>query len=142
MTTINPYLVFNGTCEEAFNFYRSVFGGDFKEVFRFKDMPPAEKEKFPESSLEKLMHISLPLSDKNLLMGSDANPMYEEVRIGQNVSLSVDVDSREDAERIFNKLAVGGKITMPLADTFWNAYFGMLTDKYLMIWMVSYYPPR
>jgi PhnB protein len=142
MALINPYLTFNGTCEEAFNFYKSVFGGEFKQLARFKDMPPSETDKMPDSVKEKLMHISLPISQETILMGSDANPMMGEVHIGQNISLSVDTKSKDEADRIFQGLAVGGKITMPIANTFWGSYFGMLIDKYQNIWMVSYYTPK
>jgi PhnB protein len=142
MAQINPYLTFNGTCEEAFNFYKSVFGGEFKQLARFKDMPPSETDKMPESAKEKIMHISLPISQETILMGSDANPMMGEVRIGQSISLSVDTKSKDEADKIFQGLAKGGKITMPIANTFWGSYFGMLTDKFQNIWMVSYYSPK
>ena len=142
MTTVNPYLVFNGNCEEAFNFYKVVFGGEFVTISKFKDMPPMPGAEMPDSAKEKILHVSLPISKETILMGSDSNPMMGDVIIGQNLSLSVNVQSREDANKIFNGLAAGGKITMPLADTFWSAYFGMLVDKFGIIWMVNYDQPK
>lgn len=124
MTQINPYLTFNGKCEEAFNFYKSVFGGEFKELARFKDMPPSESHEMPKNVKEKMMHMSLPISKETILMGSDANPMMEEVHTGQNISLSVDTKSKDEADRIFQGLAIGGKITMPIANTFWVRILG------------------
>jgi len=142
MALINPYLTFNGKCEEAFNFYKSVFGGEFKELSRFKEMPASDGYKIPEGAGDKIMHMSLPISKETILMGSDANPMMGEVHTGQNISLSVDTKSKEEADRIFQGLSVGGKIAMPIANTFWGSYFGMLSDKFQNIWMVSYYSPK
>lgn len=141
MAQINPYLTFNGTCEEAFNFYKSVFGGAFKEFSRFKEIPASEDYKIPEGWEERIMHLSLPISKETILMGSDTNPMMggkDEAKI----SLSVNTESKDEADRIFKGLATGGKITMPIANTFWGSYFGMLIDKYQNIWMVSYYSPK
>jgi PhnB protein len=138
MATVNPHLTFNGNCEEAFNFYKSVFGGEFRQVARFKEMPEMPGMKIPESANEKIMHISLPISKETILMGSDANPMMGSVIIGQHISLGITTQSKAEADKIFKSLSVGGKITMPLADTFWGSYFGMLIDKYGFIWMISY----
>lgn len=138
MATVNPYLTFNGNCEEAFTFYKSVFGGEFHQISRFKDMPEMAGMKVPESANEKLMHISLPISKETILMGSDANPMMGSVSIGQHLSLSISTESKAEADKIFNSLSMDGKITMPLSDTFWGSYFGMLIDKYGFIWMISY----
>jgi PhnB protein len=142
MAQVNAYMTFNGNCEDAFNFYKSVFGGEFKLISRFKDMPPMEGFTLPESAGEKIMHVSLPISTETILMGSDANPMFGDVPKGKNVSLSVGADSKQEADRIFHGLAEGGKITMPISDTFWNAYFGMLVDKYDIIWMVNFDHPK
>jgi len=144
MATINAYLCFNnGKCEEAFNFYKSVFGGEFDMVSRFKDEPPMEGiPPVPENAKNLIMNMSLPISKETSLMGSDAHPGMGAITIGQNISLTVSVESKSEADRIFKKLSEGGKITMPIADTFWNAYFGMLTDKYQNIWMVMYSYPQ
>ena len=142
MAQVNPYLVFNGSCEEAFNFYKSVFGGEFRQISKFKDMPPMPGQTLPDGAGEKIMHVSLPISNETILMGSDANPNMGAVSIGQHLSLSVGVDSKEEANKVFNGLATGGKVTMPIQDTFWGAYFGMLTDKFGFIWMVNYDYPK
>jgi PhnB protein len=136
MKTINPYFTFNGNCEEAFNFYRSVFGGEFKQVMRFKDLPMPGHE-LPVDLKEKIMHMSLPISKETIIMGSDANPMMGAVNIGQHLSLTVNTDSKDEADKIFNSLSLGGQVTMPIGIAPWGAYFGMLTDKFGFIWMVS-----
>ena len=143
MATVNPYLTFNGTCEEAFNFYKSVFGGEFRQISRFKDMPPMPgAAELPDSLKERIMHVSLPLSNETILMGSDSNSNMGTVTVGQNISLSVNAESKAEADKIFTSLTSGGKITMPITDTFWGAYFGMLIDKYEIIWMVNYDYPK
>jgi PhnB protein len=137
MPVVNPYFTFNGNCEAAFTFYRSIFGGEFRSFSRFKDFPQAEGQTLPAEALEKIMHVSLPISEETILMGSDANPRMGSVSIGQHLSISVDAETKADAERIFTGLAQGGRITMPMANTFWGAYFGMLIDKFGVIWMVN-----
>jgi len=137
MTTINPYLLFNGNAGEAFSFYRSVFGGEFSILQRYKDMTDADK--VPEIEKDKIMHVSLPLGEGNILMGSDTSEtMGRKVDIGNNFAISVSTESEDETTRIFNGLSAGGKITMPLAKTFWNAFYGMFTDKFGITWMVSY----
>lgn len=137
MKTVNPYLNFNGNCEEAFTYYRSVFGGNFPYVGRFKDMP--SELPIPDDFREKIMHISLQISKETALMGCDASDVFRPLPVqGDNISLSVNTDSEDEAQRIFAALAKGGKITMPLEKTFWNALFGMCTDQFGINWMVSY----
>lgn len=139
MTLVNPYLTFLGNCEEAFHFYKSVFGGEFTYVGRFKDMPPQEGQSMPEEAGNKIMHISLPISKETTLMGSDTGGEWAaHTVIGNNISLSINVDSKEEADRIFGALAKDGRVTMPLASTFWGDYFGMCTDAYGINWMMSY----
>jgi PhnB protein len=137
MAMINPYLMFNGNCEAAFDFYKKVFGGEFSRINRFIDMPPMAGMEVPDSAKNLIMHVSLPVSKETILMGSDANPAMGNIQTGQNVGLSINTDSRSEADRIFNGLASGGKITLPIADAFWGAYFGMLVDKFGFDWMVS-----
>lgn len=138
MSFINPYLIFNGTCEEAFNFYKSVFGGDYNYLGRFKDVPQEDgSEPMDEEFANRIMHVSLPIG-KNILMGSDSNPAMGEVIIGKNVNISINVESKEEANRLFEGLSKGGNITMPMQDTFWGDYFGMTEDKYGIEWMISY----
>ncbi len=138
MATVNCYLTFEGSCEAAFNFYKSVFGGEFTYVGRYKDMPSAEHP-IPDALKDKIMHISLPISKETSLYGAD---MMEELgykpTFGDNISLSVSVDKEDEAKRIFNGLAAGGTVTMPLEKTFWAPLFGMLTDQFGINWMVSY----
>jgi len=138
MTTINPYLTFNGSCEEAFNFYKSIFGGDFPYVGRFKDMPPSPEFEITEADMERIMHISLPISKETILMGSDSSVAFGKATVmGNNSSISINADTVEEVTRLFNELSKGGTIKMPLEKTFWGAYFGMLTDKFGIHWMVN-----
>lgn len=140
MATVNAYLTFNGNCEEAFLFYKSVFGGDFAYVGRFSDMPPSDDNEplLPEVA-QKIMHINLPISNETILLGSDnIEGKYGKVVFGNNIALSINTASVSEADHIFNALAVGGTISMPLEKTFWNAYFGMLTDQFGIQWLVNY----
>lgn len=140
MTTINVYLTFNGNCEEAFNFYKSVFGGDFPYIGRFKDMPPNENGEKPSGEAgEKIMHVSLPISKETMLMGSDTGGEWaSNYTQGNNFSISINTDRKEEADRLFNGLSQGGNVTMPMNKTFWGDYFGMFTDKFGINWMVSF----
>lgn len=138
MTTVNTYLTFNGNCEEAFTFYKSVFGGEFSSVNKYKDMPPTEAQEISESEKERIMHVSLPISKETNLMGSDTNSQFGEVRFGNNFSISINTDSKEDADKFFDKLSAGGKVTMPMEETFWGSYFGMFKDKFEINWMVGF----
>lgn len=138
MATTNTYLNFNGNCEEAFTFYKSVFGGEFTYVGRFSEMPEDENYKVPEEDKKKIMHISLPVG-QSILMGSDCGSEWAPgFVLGNNFSVSIAAESKDEADRIFNGLAAGGKVGMPLNNTFWGDYFGMLTDKYGVNWMMSY----
>lgn len=136
MATINPYLNFNGKTEEAFNFYKSVFGGEFLNLQRFRDIP--DSGQIPEAELDLIMHVSLPIGE-SILMGSDApESMGFSVKTGNNVYVAVSLDSRGDADRVFNAISVDGKIEMPMSDMFWGSYFGSLADKYGVLWMISF----
>ncbi len=141
MKAINPYLNFPGNTEEAFNFYKSVFGGELIGLTRFKDTP--EGAKLNASEKEKLMHVSLPIGKNNVLMATDAlESMGQKLTVGNNFQLSVAADSKEEAEKIFNGLSKGGKVIVPLGDAFWGDYFGWLNDKFGIYWMVSYTYPK
>jgi PhnB protein len=139
MATINVYLTFNGNCEEAFNFYKKVFGGEFSYLGRFSEMPPQGDKPVSKADANKIMHVSLPISKETVLMGSDASEDFGgKAIVGNNFSISLDTDSRSDADSFFKKLSQGGRTTMPMSDTFWGSYFGMLTDQFGINWMVSY----
>jgi len=139
MTTVNVYLTFNGNCEEAFNFYKSVFGGEFPYIGRYKDMPPQEGQKMDNKDAEKIMHVSLAISKETVLMGSDTGGKWaSSYSQGNNFSISINTDKKAEADRLFNGLSSGGQVTMPMNKTFWGDYFGMFTDKFGVNWMVSF----
>lgn len=138
MATTNTYLNFKGNCEEAFNFYKSVFGGEFNYVGKFGEMPPQEGYTMSEEDANKIMHISLPIG-KSILMGSDTGGEWAPTFVqGNNFSISIGAESKAEADKLYEGLSEGGKATMPMADTFWGDYFGMLEDKFGINWMVSY----
>lgn len=142
MATINPYLTFDGQCEEAFNFYKSVFGGEFTYLSKFGEMPPVEgMPSLSDEVKNRILHISLRVSPSTILMGSDFIPGMQDQVVGNNISISIDTKSESEAEGIFNGLARRAKVTMPLENTFWGAYFGMLTDDFGVNWMVNYDDP-
>lgn len=139
MTTVNIYLTFDGNCKQAFDFYRSVFGGEFPYVGTFGEMPPQEgMPPISEDLKDKIMHITLPISKETNIMGSDiGGERGGNLKTGNNFSISVNVATTEEADRIFTSLSEGGQISMPLARTFWESYFGMLTDQFGINWMVN-----
>jgi len=139
MAQVNPYLIFNGNCEEAFLFYQSVFGGEFPFFGKFKDMPKTEGcEEISEADANRVMHVSLPISKETILMGSDSNQQSGDVKMGNNMHISINAESREEADRLFNGLSTGGQTYMPMDKTFWGAYFGMFVDKFGIQWMVNF----
>lgn len=140
MATVNVYLTFNGNCEEAFNFYQSVFGGEFPYIGRYKDMPPSEEcQPMNEADGNKIMHVTLPISKETCLMGSDTGGEWaSNFKEGNNFSISINAESREEADKLFNALSAGGQVTMPMNQTFWGAYFGMFSDKFGINWMVNF----
>jgi PhnB protein len=137
MAIINPYLNFNGNTEEVFNFYRSVFGGEFVMLQRMKDVPGMDN--LPEAEKDKLMHVSLPVG-KSILMGTDVPGSMPPAVNGTSVSLCISTGSREENEAWFHALAAGGTVQMPLEDMFWGDYFGMVTDRFGIQWMLSFNP--
>ncbi len=139
MAKINPYLNFNGNTEEAFNFYKSVFGGEFAAVMRFGETAGCDAMPIAENEKDKIMHIALPIGNGDLLMATDfIESMGQTLVEGNNYSISISAESREEADKLFGGLLEGGKVKMPLADAFWGDYFGMLQDKFGVRWMVSY----
>jgi PhnB protein len=138
-TSISPYLTFNGNCEEAFNFYKSVFGGNFGYIGRFKDMPPTDGKPIPEAAGNMIMHISLPINKDVALMGSDSSDEWGHATIvGNNFNISINAASQAEADRLYKGLSAGGSPFMPMSKTFWGSYFGMLKDKFDIQWMVSF----
>jgi PhnB protein len=139
MALINPHYNFNGNAEEAFTFYKSVFGGEFAMIIRFKDM---QNDDFPipEKEANKIMHIALPIG-KNVLMGNDVPESMGRTNENENRSkISIGAESKEEADKLFNGLSAGGQIEVPISDSPWGSYFGMFRDKYGIEWMVDFDP--
>ncbi len=138
MTTINPWINFNGNAEEAFTFYQSVFGGTFTEIVRFKDLA-SDEFPIPAAEAEKLMRISLPIGNNNVLIGNDVPSFMGTVNESENRSkIAVAAESKEAADTLFAALSMGGAVEFPLGDSPWGTYFGMLRDKYGIEWVVEY----
>jgi PhnB protein len=138
MASINPYIHFNGNAEEAFTFYKSVFGGSFARIARYKEISSPE---FPiaENDANRIMHITLPIGKANVLMGSDTLEIMGQVTENDNRNtISISAESREEADKLFNGLSAGGKIEMPIADGPLGSYFGMFADKFGVEWMVDF----
>jgi PhnB protein len=139
MTKFNPYLNFAGNTEDAFNFYKSVFGGEFVSLVRFKDMP-IEGVNLPREAEDKIMHIALPIGNGHMLMGTDTlESMGHRLVSGNNLHISIHPDTKEEADRLFNSLSKGGKVHMPIADQPWGDYYGDFQDKFGMHWMINYH---
>lgn len=140
MTTINPWINFNGNTEEAFDFYKSVFGGEFTKVIRLKDLASAE---FPvaEKDENKIMQIVLAIGHGQMLIGNDVPEFMGKVNEDENRSkIHMGAASKEEAEKIFNRLSVGGQVEAPMGDSAWGTYFGMFRDRYGVEWIVEYNP--
>ena len=139
MAQINPHINFNGNAEEAFTFYKSVFGGEFAMIMRFKDLSSPE---FPvaDNEANKIMHIALPIG-KNILMANDVPEILGRVNENENRSkISISAESKEEADKLFNGLSEGGQVEMTIADSPWGSYFGMFRDKFGIEWMVDFDP--
>jgi PhnB protein len=139
MKAIQPYLNFAGNTEEAFGFYRSVFGGEFATLLRYSESPMAEN--VPAADRNKIMHMCLPLPNGTLLMGTDTYA-GQPLTVGNNMHLYLDTDSEAEASALFSKLSAGGKVEMPVQKTFWGAFFGICADRFGVQWMVNYAYPR
>lgn len=140
MAQLNPYIHFNGNAEEAFTFYKSVFGGEFAAIVRYKDFPNPE---FPISEKEanKIVHISLPIGGQSVFMGSDVPEMLGVVNEAENRSkISISVESKEEADKLYNGLSAGGTVEMPIGDSPWGSYFAMFRDKFGIEWMIDFDP--
>lgn len=138
MATINPWINFNGNAEEAFTFYKSVFGGEFTKIVRFKDIAGSEVQ-IPETEAQKIMLITLPIGKNSSLTGNDVPSFMGTVNENENRSkILVHVDSKKEADSIFNGLSVGGQVEGPMGDSPWGTYCGMLRDKYGIEWLIEY----
>ena len=140
MTRTDIYLNFDGNTEEAFNFYKSVFGGEFAGLMRFKENPQdCNGAKISGDDLEKIMHIALPIGDGTFLMATDnIASMGRKLMAGNNFSISLNAESEPEAHRLFDELSSGGKVEMPLAEQFWGALWGCFVDRFGVQWMVNY----
>ena len=139
MALINPHINFNGNAEEAFNFYKSVFGGEFATVVRFKDIP-SPGFTVTEKDAQKIMHIALPIG-KNVLMGNDVPEFMGKVNENENRSkIAISAESKEEADKLFSGLSAGGSIEVPMNDSPWGSYFGMFRDKFGIEWMIDFDP--
>lgn len=140
MKAINPWINFNGNAEEAFHFYKSVFGGKFTKVIRFKDLATDE---FPvsENEADKIMHISLPIGRNNVLIANDVPEIMGKTNENENRSkIAINAESREEADKVFSGLSAGGDVEGPIGDTPWGTYAGMFRDKYGIEWIVEFDP--
>ena len=138
MTAINPWINFNGNAEEAFIFYKSVFGGEFTKIVRFKDLA-SDEFPVPDAEANKIMQIVLPISGANALIGNDVPEFMGKVSENENRSkIHVHLDTKEEAEKIFNELSAGGQVEGPIGDSPWGTYAGMFRDKYGIEWIVEY----
>ena len=133
---LNAYLHFNDNCREAFEFYRSVFGGEFAIITTFAD-GPVDMPPLPENEKDRIMHVSLPIGSATLMGSDTCTPFGPPPVAGNNFSISISADTREETDRAFALLAEGGNVAMPPQDMFWGAYFGMCTDKFGVNWMLS-----
>lgn len=142
MATINPWINFNGNAEEAFTFYKSVFGGDFAKLIRFKDLENPEFS-VAEKDKNKIMLIALPIGKSNMLMANDVPEIMGRVNEHENRSkISISTETKEEADKLFNGLSVGGEIEGPMGDGPWGSYAGMFRDKYGIEWIIEFYPNK
>ena len=138
MPIINPHINFNGNAEEAFHFYKSIFGGTFSKLMRFKDLTDPGFP-IPGHEANKIMHIALPIGKHNILMGNDVPEILGKVNEKENRSkIAISAESKAAADKLFSELSAGGEVEMQMATSAWGSYFGMFRDKYGIEWMVEY----
>ena len=130
MTRMNPYIFFNGNCEEAFRFYEGVFRKAISYMGRYKDVPKKDKHIFQETDENKIMHVTLDISEETSLNGADYTEGYEESKGYSNFGLIIHTDGKNEADRLFNELSEGGQKTLPMHITFWGSYYGNCIDKF------------
>lgn len=137
MKAVSPYLNFAGNTEEVFRFYQAVFGGEL-QIVRFGDFPENPMG-VPDEDLDKIAHVALPLVGDNMLMGTDTLESFgQKLTAGNNFHITLEAESAEEAERLFDALSTGGEVEMPLAEAEWAERYGMCTDRYGVRWMVNY----
>lgn len=142
MAKVHPYLMFDGNCKAAFDFYKKAFGIEFSDFSLFSDMPPQEgMPEFSDEEKKRVLHVKLEITPGNFLYGSDILKSDDTFHRGDGFQVSIETTSRNEATEIFNKLSEDGEITMPLSGTFWGAYFGMWKDRFGVNWMVNYDDP-
>lgn len=142
MRTTNPWINFNGNAEEAFNFYKSIFGGEFIKIVRFKDLA-SEEFKVPEKEANKIMYIALPIGKDNLLIANDVPEVMGKVNERENRSkILVRAESKEDADKLFSGLSDGGEVEGSMGDSPWGTYAGMFRDKYGIEWLIEFVPAK
>ncbi len=134
MATVNNYINFDGNCAEAFDFYKAAFGGEFSNKMKFGEAPGMEG--VPAELKDRLMHVALPVGN-TVLMGSDWSPQFGPMVRGNSFAVSIQTETKPEADALFKALTISGKVTMPLENTFWGAYFGMFTDKFGINWMIN-----
>jgi len=144
LITLNPYLVFKDNCEDAFNFYKVIFGGSILFIGRYKDVPHKDRNLFPMSSDEKIMHATLQLNPETVLMGCDSIETYEQSKsmLANNFYIYISTGNEEEAYHIFNGLLTEGKVIMPITQTFWSTHYGMVTDKFGIRWKITFDPDK
>ncbi|PHR94882.1 MAG: VOC family protein [Leeuwenhoekiella sp.] len=141
MASINPYIHFDGNAEEAFIFYKSIFGGDFAMLMRFKDVPANPDFSIDDADGNRIMHIALPIGKSDILMASDIHPGLGPLNLRENRSkISISAETLEEAEKLFKGLSEAGEVEVPFAESFWGSHFGMFRDKYGIEWMIDYDP--
>ncbi|WP_343617261.1 VOC family protein [Flavobacterium sp.] len=136
MTTLNPYIYFNGNCEEAFNFYKRVFRKEITYIGRYGDVPKTDRNIFEETD-EKIMHITLPISEETVLSGSDNKTAYKESIEYTNFSLIIHTDSKAEADRLFNEMSEDGQVKVPVDLAFWGSYYGICIDRFGINWKIT-----
>lgn len=136
MLTVNPYIYFNGNCEEAFTFYASAFRKEISHISKFKEVPKEQRSLFQESD-EKVMHVTLPLSKETMLNGSDNSIVYQEIVKHKTFTLIIHTESKEEVDRLFGELSQNGQIIVPVELTFWGAYYGQCIDQFGISWKIT-----
>jgi PhnB protein len=139
MISLNPYLVYNGNCEEAFNFYKMVFGAEELYLGRYQDVPQDARKYFPNAADEHIMHASLKIDEKTVIMGNDSAEIAAQLTtaLARDFYLYIDLDEPKEAIRIFNELSAGGKIIVPIAQSFWSPCYGVLNDRFGIHWKIT-----